>query len=756
MVRPAILFWPAVLAVIGGLLFELVPLVQRVDLKFASLRSAGADNVYWTVSQLEVDVQRLHTAILRAAVEPSPEALSKLRTRFDILVSREQVVMRGVVGREAQRITAETGRDTGLPSFFDRFTPVIDGSDAGLIAALGPLDQAVGELARGVRAFVLEVLHRFNAEADRTRDEIGVLQQRALVIGYATILILFGLVAVLAVQSRRQATFQRALIAANHTAAEQTLQALRSEQRLVAAVEALEDGFVHFDAEDRLVLANTRYRQIYGLSADEIPVGTTFETILRRTLAQGKFAGVAGREEAWLAERIAAHRACRPLQQVLANGTVLQVVERRTEDGGRVGLRVDVTELQHARDRAEAANRAKSAFLANMSHEIRTPLNGILGMIDLLSETALSRPQAEMVETIRASGDALLGIINDTLDLARIEAGKFTLDPQPFQPGELATTVVALHRVSAQARGIGLTLDLAALAPGARLGDPVRFGQILNNVIGNAVKFTERGAVRVVMREGADSTLEVVVADSGIGMTAEQVSRVFDEFEQADNSVTRRFGGSGLGLAIVRRLVGAMGGRIDIESAPERGTTVAIALPLPPAPAIQPAEAPGPEVGGDPEGLGHLRALVAEDNLTNARILARMLERLGIAHRVVHDGESALAACEALLPDLVLLDINMPGISGIEALHRIRAHAATSGQPPPVMIAATANVMSDQVSAYLEAGFDGVLRKPFRRADLIACLRQALGGRPAPPAAVAATPPDATPGAVGRALAAGT
>jgi PAS domain S-box-containing protein len=513
-------------------------------------------------------------------------------------------------------------------------------------------------------------------------------------------------------------------------AAERAAEAARAQLR--AAVEALQDGFVLFDAEDRLVLANARYRQLYPQTAPAMTQGATFESILRHSLAVGEIADAIGREEEWLTQRLAEHRRADAItEQRLSDGRVLRIYEVPTSDGGRVGLRTDVTELYQARERAEAANRAKSAFLANMSHEIRTPMNGILGMAELLSNTTLEAGQHEMLDTIRESGDALLTIINDILDLARIEAGKMVLDPEPFVPAELVKRVEALHGVSARGKGIALEIRTAPGAFTKRLGDPTRIGQILHNLVGNAIKFTSSGTVRLDISDAPEGQLSLRVTDTGIGMSEEQIARVFGEFEQADNSVTRRFGGSGLGLAIVRKIVDLMDGRIRIVSTSGRGTEVTVLLPAPLSPdeaTTTAAPATGTHSYGDddlqlPAGL---RILAAEDNRTNRLIMGAMLRKMGASVTFAEDGQQACDLWKPEAFDVLVLDISMPVKDGIEALTDIRMRSHRAGAPLPVAVAATANVMADQIEEYRARGFSAVVGKPFRQSDLAGAISRAL------------------------------
>ena len=501
--------------------------------------------------------------------------------------------------------------------------------------------------------------------------------------------------------------------------------ALAARAQLYSAVEALQDGFVLFDAQDRLVLANSHFREIYPLSAHIMTEGVSFRDVLRASLDAGEIADALGDQEGWLAQRLA-HDRCteRVFEQRLTCGRILRVCEMPTRDGGHVSLHTDVTELHRAREAAEAANRAKSTFLANMSHEIRTPMNGILGMAELLSDTELSDQQSHMLDTIRTSGDALLTILNDILDLARIEVGKLALDPVAFVPQKLLHRMQSLHGVNAHAKGLTMQLDLGAGLDRARIGDEHRLGQVLGNILGNAVKFTEAGSIRLVARELGEKEVLFSITDTGIGMTEDQLARVFDEFEQADNSVTRRFGGSGLGLSIVRKLVQIMDGQMDIASAAGQGTRIDLRLPLPLA-----GDGVGETSGGTnalPDLPSGLHVLVAEDNRTNATILKSMLRKVGVRAEFCENGQQACEAWKPRTYDILLLDISMPVMDGFEALNCIRTRAAQLGDAPPLAIAATANIMQDQIRTYFDKGFVAVLGKPYKSAELVHTLAQAL------------------------------
>ncbi|MDE4142647.1 MULTISPECIES: ATP-binding protein [Rhodobacterales] len=509
--------------------------------------------------------------------------------------------------------------------------------------------------------------------------------------------------------------------------------------RLQAAIEALTDGFVYFDADERLVLANSRYVNMF--SAETAPLvkpGQLFEVILRKAAYEGYYAGTeGGREEEFLAKRLAAFRNPSGSSLVtLEDGRVFRVFEQRTPDGGCVGLRVDVTELHQARAQAEAANAAKSAFLANMSHEIRTPMNGILGLVQVLTQTELDPAQREMVEAVQGSAEGLLSILNDILDLARIEAGKETFDTAPFSPAQVLRDVARIHQAVAQQKGLDLRLELAPELEGTWVGDARRIGQVIHNLCGNALKFTDQGHVTLTGKVSTEGNLHLCVCDTGIGMTPEQLRRVRNKFEQADNSITRTFGGTGLGLAIVTELTEMMGGDFQIESQQGRGTEARVILPLQRGTAPTEAkETPTAVTATTSHPAAPMRILVAEDNATNRLILKKMLSKLDHDPIMCSDGQEALDTWQAQEVDCLLFDISMPRLSGLEALAKIRRHVADTGGEMPPSVAFTANAMPHQIEELKAAGFDDVLTKPIRFQDLSDCLTN-LAARAASPSKV--------------------
>ncbi len=384
-------------------------------------------------------------------------------------------------------------------------------------------------------------------------------------------------------------------------------------------------------------------------------------------------------------------------------------------------------ELIQAKTDAETANTAKSTFLATMSHEIRTPLNGVLGMAQAMASDDLTGVQRERLEVIRQSGECLLAVLNDVLDLSKIEAGKFELDEAEFDLNDLARGAHAAFTALANKQGLEFDLKIEPSAEGVYLGDPTRVRQILYNLISNALKFTEAGEIRVTVAR-QDDALRFQVADTGIGIAPEPLTKLFRRFEQADASTSRRYGGTGLGLAICRQLTELMGGEIGVESEIGKGATFTVTVPLARIADSRAEVLPvAPSTPQDADLTGDtLKVLAAEDNAVNQLVLKTLLQQVGIDPVIVTDGAQAIAAWKADDWDVILMDVQMPEVDGPTATKEIRRLEAVSGRARTPIIALTANAMSHQVAEYREAGMDGFVAKPIEVGRLFAALEAAL------------------------------
>jgi signal transduction histidine kinase/ActR/RegA family two-component response regulator len=405
-------------------------------------------------------------------------------------------------------------------------------------------------------------------------------------------------------------------------------------------------------------------------------------------------------------------------------------LSRRLLDRSRSALRQARARARDGEQAAESANAAKSTFLATMSHEIRTPLNGVLGMAQAMAGDELSDRQRDRLSVIHRSGEALLAILNDVLDLSKIEAGKLELEQMEFELAEVARGAYSAFTALANKKGLSFALDIEN-ARGRYLGDPTRLRQILYNLISNALKFTEQGEIRVIAAR-KDEILEISVRDTGVGIPPESLSKLFAKFDQLDSSTTRRFGGTGLGLAICRELAQLMTGEISVTSELGLGSTFTLRVPLKYLGEERAASTVAETVGERPEIA--LRVLAAEDNAVNQLVLKTLLHQMGVDPTVVENGQQAVEAWAGGDWDVILMDIQMPVMDGLTATAQIRARETEEGRERTPIVALTANAMSHHIDQYVSAGMNGHVAKPIQAAELFAALTRA------------AVPPQAKPG----------
>ncbi|HEY2138426.1 MAG TPA: PAS-domain containing protein [Xanthobacteraceae bacterium] len=514
---------------------------------------------------------------------------------------------------------------------------------------------------------------------------------------------------------------------------ERTSEVERTREVMQTVLDNMTDGVMLFDKERnldkdrRLKFINRRILEIHRYTAEEVHPGMMSSDIVRFLVKRGDFGHTDDPERLVREhnERVLGPAGCH-YERRTPNGRYLEFDFMPIADGSILSVQRDITELkeradaaERARAEAEAANQSKSTFLATMSHEIRTPMNGVLGMMDVLERQGLDPKQRRSVATMRDSAQSLLRIIDDVLDFSKIEAGRLELEATAFSLSGLIDGVLSTFHSQAAAKGLTLDSDIDSGSDDVLVGDPTRVRQILFNLLGNALKFTERGGVRVragtVPLGGGHTRVTLAVRDTGIGLDEEQRARLFRPFAQADSSTTRRFGGTGLGLSIVRRLAELMGGGVSVESTPDVGSEFTVTLTLQTAPADSPLKTLlRPMTGADfapARQGGGPRVLVVDDHPVNREVLVRQLDLLGIGCDTAEDGAEALAAWAPGRYAAVLADIHMPRMDGHELTRRIRASEATSGDRTPV-VAVTANALKGEEERCLAAGMDAYIAKP--------------------------------------------
>ena len=501
----------------------------------------------------------------------------------------------------------------------------------------------------------------------------------------------------------------------------------RTEDILTSILNLAAEGVIVTDGQLRILVFSGGAETIFGYPANEI-IGRSIEVLIPKDRRIAHRAQVARFKE----RSAASHRMRGSLQTtgIAKSGAAIPVevdLSRLITPRGEIITAIvrDVTEraeaersLAAAAERANAASQAKSAFLAAMGHEIRTPLNGVLGMAQVMAGDDLPPRQRERLAIIRESGESLLQILNDLLDLSKIEAGKLDLEEAEFDLEDVLRSAHAAFAALASQKGLTYRLKVSDSAKGRYRSDPLRLRQILHNLISNAIKFTAEGRINVAVtrREGR---LVIEVSDTGIGIPPDRLPQLFEKFEQADSSTTRQYGGTGLGLAICRHLSHLMGGEIGATSRVGAGSTFRLEIPIARVrrtSSRQPVQSPVALAQHD------LRILVAEDNLTNQIVLRALLEAVGLAAEIVSDGGQALNAWQESHWDLILMDVQMPVMDGPAATTAIRAIEAAEGRLRTPILAVTANAMAHQIEEYVAAGMDGVVAKPIQ----IEALMQAL------------------------------
>ncbi|MFW2588006.1 ATP-binding protein [Sagittula sp. SSi028] len=706
--------------VIVSLLGVITVLGLEVRAQLRLLSASATENVQWTLSQAETEVMDLQLAILHARMDPPDNAaLSLVRLRFDVLYSRIDTITSSEVieNLRAQPSAQKLVRDTA--DFRAKWTPVIDGPSTQLQAELDQFYNDATLVRRDLRELALDGVNLFAAQRDLRRRDISEMLLSIGVTGLGLLgLLLLLMLAVLRLASQR---------------AEEAREHRETRERTETIIATSLDAVVAIDSDGRVIEWNGAAERIFGFARAEAIGADMAHLIVPAHFAKQHRSGL---------ERMNITGSGR----IIGKGIIQ--LEARHKDGSLFPVDISLAEaqsargqiyvafirditsrvqneqaLKQARDRAIAGEKHMAELLAVMSHEMRTPLNGIIGTLDLFQAKGLDAEHQRYLRIIRQSGEVLLSHVNDVLDISRMDAGKITLRKTRF---DLVTLLEDLIESQMDfARTQGNTLVLTPPSPDLHnvYSDPGRLRQILLNLVTNALKFTRDGVVTIEADCSAGlEHVDIRVTDTGVGITEDNLRRIFDDFVTVDSSYQRRSAGTGLGLGISQRLAGALGGRLDAESEPGDGSVFWLSLPLapppdavllPPLPRKTDAEIPPP-----------LDVLVIEDNPINREVASQMLQRDGHVVTTAANGFDGVELAGRQTFDVILMDISMPGMDGITAASRIRGNAGANAATP--IVATTAHALPDQIRSFHDAGMHTVLTKPITTTSLRRTLSRAL------------------------------
>lgn len=684
---------PFVVLCLGGMILLTMDAARHIQ----SLATANSDSSQWSLAQIEVEF-----AALQRALDGDPDAadLDDLRQKFDIFYSRFMTIARGNLYRDVVSVGPSRDSMELVQTYLDAAVAAIDGPDATLRLAIPDIRVGAEAVRADLRQISLNGVRVFSRQSDAQRH--AVMQALTRLAALAAALVMALAVGVLL------------LLRLVHIARDQARRRARANHRLQAVVSTALDAIVVTNGTGQILEFNAAAERIFGCSRLEA-LGAAADNVLFSNGWRDQHAGgLADCANQGLIRATGQRMDGRPFPVEFAvtqserRGNTLRVIYLRDITNQEAAEH----ELMDARDKAVAGEQARAQFLAVMSHEMRTPLNGLIGTLELLGDTELDYTQSKYFNVLQRSADILLTHVNDVLDLSRLETGKFVFASDPYAPAELVSELVESFAPSAASRGTELGQILPERPRFGVLGDRTRVRQVLVNLLGNAIKFTDEGHItlELICDEGADYMV-VRISDTGIGIPEEQISTIFEDFVTLDASYTRAAEGTGLGLGIARQLVEGMGGSLSVSSTEGRGSVFTVALPA--SPCVLPEEV---DPQHPPPESPAIRILLVEDNPVNRLVASSLLGKLGHHVSEAFDGGKGLARAGEERFDLILMDISMPGLDGVETTRRIRVGTGPNAKTP--IVALTAHALPGDLARFEAAGMNLSLTKPITRRAL--------------------------------------